>query len=71
MARRRVQIIVNVHYDESGYQFYRIEEPVTGEAPAVGNLTSGFFINSDDVDEWLYEHAARVIVFKDYRVKED
>lgn len=67
MTRPKVRVIVDVHYDEEGNEFFRVEDVLTHEAPAVGHLVSGFFLRSDDVDEWLDEFRHRVTVVVDYR----
>jgi len=72
MAKKRIPVAVDVVWDEVGNTYYQLIEPGKAFAVApVPGLSQGIFINECDLDEWLEEHASKVVVTKDYRIKED
>ena len=71
--KKRYRVIVDVYPTEDGEDIYSVDmaRGANGELerPRIPCplLTSGFFREESDLDEWLADHAAQIEIVRDYR----
>ena len=72
--KEREKIIIDVYMDEKGWPIYKVEKYSTkitydtGE-PSVYTRSGGWFVQEDDLDEFLEEYKENIEVVEDYRTE--
>ena len=72
MKKERERVIVDVYHDECGFDLFmvmdaRIWHLEKRAVMADACSSSGFFVHEDDLNEWLDEHKADIVVVEDLR----